>query len=172
MGVGSVASSATLVLLTALEFMTLGEPLSTTLYTWINVGGFSPLVSFYVDGLTLTMLSVITGVGLLIHIYSSLFMLDEKDYSRFFSYMNLFVSAMLVLVLADNLLLLFVGWEGVGLCSYLLVGILARRQRQWRCSKKSVHRHQGWRHSDGDWHVPVIRASRHTRFYTNDCRCN
>ena len=121
-GVGSVASSATLVLLTALEFMALGEPLSTTLYTWINVGGFSPLVSFYVDGLTLTMLSVITGVGLLIHIYSSLFMLDEKDYSRFFSYMNLFVSAMLVLVLADNLLLLFVGWEGVGLCSYLLVG--------------------------------------------------
>lgn len=121
-GVGSVASSAMLVLLTALEFMTLREPLSTTLYTWINVGGFSPFVSFYVDGLTLTMLSVITGVGLLIHIYSSLFMLDDKDYSRFFSYMNLFVSAMLVLVLADNLLLLFVGWEGVGLCSYLLVG--------------------------------------------------
>ncbi|MBT6584614.1 MAG: NADH-quinone oxidoreductase subunit L, partial [Gammaproteobacteria bacterium] len=107
-GVGSVASSAMLVLLTALEFMTLREPLSTTLYTWINVGGFSPFVSFYVDGLTLTMLSVITGVGLLIHIYSSLFMLDDKDYSRFFSYMNLFVSAMLVLVLADNLLLLFV----------------------------------------------------------------
>ena len=104
-GVGSVASSATLVLLTALEFMTLGEPLSTTLYTWINVGGFSPLVSFYVDGLTLTMLSVITGVGLLIHIYSSLFMLDEKDYSRFFSYMNLFVSAMLVPVSYTHLTL-------------------------------------------------------------------
>ena len=121
-GVGSVASSAVLVLLTSVEFLTLREPLSNTLYTWINVGGFSPLVSFYVDGLTLTMLSVITGVGLLIHIYSSLFMLDDKDYSRFFSYMNLFVSAMLVLVLADNLLLLFVGWEGVGLCSYLLVG--------------------------------------------------
>ena len=121
-GVGSVASSAVLVLLTSVEFLNLREPLSNTLYTWINVGGFSPLVSFYVDGLTLTMLSVITGVGLLIHIYSSLFMLDDKDYSRFFSYMNLFVSAMLVLVLADNLLLLFVGWEGVGLCSYLLVG--------------------------------------------------
>jgi NADH-quinone oxidoreductase subunit L len=121
-GVGSVASSALLVLLIALEFMTLREPLGTTLYTWINVGGLRPAVSFYVDGLTLTMLSVITGVGLLIHIYSSLFMLDDKDYSRFFSYMNLFVAAMLVLVLADNLLLLFVGWEGVGLCSYLLVG--------------------------------------------------
>ena len=77
---------------------------------------------FYIDGLTLTMMFVITGVGLLIHIYSALFMFDDADYSRFFSYMNLFVSAMLVLVLADNLLLLFVGWEGVGLCSYLLVG--------------------------------------------------
>jgi NADH-quinone oxidoreductase subunit L len=121
-GVGSIAISALLVLLIAIEFTTLRQPLTATLYTWINVGGFRPSVSFFIDGLTLTMLSVITGVGLLIHIYSSLFMLEDKDYSRFFSYMNLFVAAMLVLVLADNLLLLFVGWEGVGLCSYLLVG--------------------------------------------------
>ena len=121
-GVGSVAVSALVVLLLAMEFLADRQPLTSTIYTWISVGGFNPAVSFYVDGLTLTMLSVITGVGLLIHIYSSLFMLDDADYSRFFSYMNLFVSAMLVLVLADNLLLLFVGWEGVGLCSYLLVG--------------------------------------------------
>ena len=121
-GVGSITISALLVLLLALEFLSDRQPLTATIYTWISVGGFNPAVSFYVDGLTLTMLSVITGVGLLIHIYSSLFMLDDDDYSRFFSYMNLFVSAMLVLVLADNLLLLFVGWEGVGLCSYLLVG--------------------------------------------------
>lgn len=121
-GVGSVAISAVLVLLLALEFLADRLPMTLTIYTWISVGGFNPAVSFYVDGLTLTMLSVITGVGLLIHIYSSLFMLDDDDYSRFFSYMNLFVAAMLVLVLADNLLLLFVGWEGVGLCSYLLVG--------------------------------------------------
>ncbi len=121
-GVGSVAVSALVVLLLAMEFLADRQPLTSTIYTWMSVGGFNPAVSFYVDGLTLTMLSVITGVGLLIHIYSSLFMLDDADYSRFFSYMNLFVSAMLVLVLADNLLLLFVGWEGVGLCSYLLVG--------------------------------------------------
>ena len=121
-GVGSVAISALVVLLLALEFLADRQPLTATIYTWISVGGFNSAVSFYVDGLTLTMLSVITGVGLLIHIYSSLFMLDDDDYSRFFSYMNLFVSAMLLLVLADNLLLLFVGWEGVGLCSYLLVG--------------------------------------------------
>lgn len=123
-GVGSVGGSALLVLLTAMDYAASAgaEPISVHMYTWMNVGGFSPAVSFYIDGLTLTMLSVITGVGLLIHIYSSLFMRDEADYSRFFAYMNLFVAAMLVLVLADNLLLLFVGWEGVGLCSYLLVG--------------------------------------------------
>ena len=121
-GIGSIAISALITVFVGKSLLGNNMPLSAEVYTWINVGGFAPAVSFYVDGLTLTMMSVITGVGLLIHIYSSEFMWDDKDYSRFFSYMNLFVSAMLVLVLADNLLLLFVGWEGVGLCSYLLVG--------------------------------------------------
>ena len=121
-GIGSIAISALITVFVGKSLLGNNIPLSAEIYTWINVGGFAPAVSFYVDGLTLTMISVITGVGLLIHIYSSEFMWDDKDYSRFFSYMNLFVSAMLVLVLADNLLLLFVGWEGVGLCSYLLVG--------------------------------------------------
>jgi len=121
-GIGSIAISALITVFVGNSLLGNNIPLSAEIYTWINVGGFAPAVSFYVDGLTLTMMSVITGVGLLIHIYSSEFMWDDKDYSRFFSYMNLFVSAMLVLVLADNLLLLFVGWEGVGLCSYLLVG--------------------------------------------------
>ena len=121
-GIGSIAISALITVFVGKSLLGNNIPLSAEIYAWINVGGFAPAVSFYVDGLTLTMMSVITGVGLLIHIYSSEFMWDDKDYSRFFSYMNLFVSAMLVLVLADNLLLLFVGWEGVGLCSYLLVG--------------------------------------------------
>ena len=121
-GIGSIAISALITVFVGKSLLGNNIPLSAEIYTWINVGGFAPAVSFYLDGLTLTMMSVITGVGLLIHIYSSEFMWDDKDYSRFFSYMNLFVSAMLVLVLADNLLLLFVGWEGVGLCSYLLVG--------------------------------------------------
>ena len=121
-GIGSIAISALITVFVGKSLLGNNIPLSAEIYTWINVGGFAPAVSFYVDGLTLTMMSVITGVGLLIHIYSSEFMWDDKDYSRFFSYMNLFVSAMLVLVLADNLLLVFVGWEGVGLCSYLLVG--------------------------------------------------
>jgi NADH-quinone oxidoreductase subunit L len=121
-GIGSIAISALITVFVGKSLLGNNIPLSAEIYTWINVGGFAPAVSFYVDGLTLTMMSVITGVGLLIHIYSSEFMWDDKDYSRFFSYMNRFFSAMLVLVLADNLLLLFVGWEGVGLCSYLLVG--------------------------------------------------
>lgn len=120
LGVGSIGVSALIVGIIIAQWDSV--PVTQTLFSWINVGGFNPRVSFYLDGLSLTMLSVITGVGFLIHVYSSLFMEDEANYSRFFAYMNLFVSAMLVLVLADNLLLVYLGWEGVGLCSYLLVG--------------------------------------------------
>jgi NADH-quinone oxidoreductase subunit L len=124
LGVGSIGLSALIVFSIAFEWLTADSPspLTYSVISWINVGGFKPALSFYLDGLSLTMLMVVTGVGLLIHIYSSLFMEEDEDYSRFFSYMNLFVSAMLILVLADNLLLLYLGWEGVGLCSYLLIG--------------------------------------------------
>jgi NADH-quinone oxidoreductase subunit L len=123
-GAGSVGISAILVALIGIEYLLQAQPIpfTVTLYTWINVGGFSPGFSFYVDGLTLLMMFVITGVGFLIHVYSTLFMFEDASYARFFSYMNLFVCAMLLLVLADNLLLLYLGWEGVGLCSYLLIG--------------------------------------------------
>jgi NADH-quinone oxidoreductase subunit L len=116
-GTGSIAASLLLVTLVALEYNSSTTPLLVPVYTWLKVAGLTAEVSFLIDGLSLTMLFVITGVGLLIHIYSTLFMWQEPDFSRFFSYMNLFVFAMLVLVMADNLLLLFVGWEGVGLCS-------------------------------------------------------
>jgi len=123
-GVGSIGLSALIVFSIAFQWLTSEspEPLTYSIVSWINVGGFNPTFSFYLDGLSLTMLMVVTGVGFLIHVYSSLFMEDDDDYSRFFCYMNLFVSAMLILVLADNLLLLYLGWEGVGLCSYLLIG--------------------------------------------------
>ncbi len=123
-GVGSVGLSALIVVAIAYSWLSSGssEPYTYTVTSWINVAGFSPGISFYLDGLALTMMLVITGVGFLIHLYASLFMEEDGDYSRFFAYMNLFVSAMLILVLADNMLLLYVGWEGVGLCSYLLVG--------------------------------------------------
>ena len=124
LGVGSIGLSASIVALIAFNWMSAGspEPYTYTVASWIDVAGFTPAISFYLDGLALTMMLVITGVGFLIHLYSSLFMQEDGDYSRFFAYMNLFVSAMLILVLADNLLLLYLGWEGVGLCSYLLVG--------------------------------------------------
>jgi NADH-quinone oxidoreductase subunit L len=91
-------------------------------YRWIEAGPLSVPVAFTLDGLTLVMLMVVTGVGLLIHVYSTGYMHDDPSYQRFFSYLNLFVFFMLVLVTADNLALMFVGWEGVGLCSYLLIG--------------------------------------------------
>ena len=122
LGAGSVGLSAVVVLLAGMEYMQLQEPFGLTLWTWMQVGNFAPGVAFYIDSLTVVMMSVITGVGFLIHLYSTEFMEDDSDYSRYFAYMNLFVFAMLILVMADNMLFLYLGWEGVGLCSYLLVG--------------------------------------------------
>jgi NADH-quinone oxidoreductase subunit L len=101
--------------------------LSWTAWDWLYTSGPSgtqiPIaLKFSVDALSGIMMLVITGVGFLIHLYASSYMWDDKSYARFFAYLNLFVFSMLVLVLADNLPLLFVGWEGVGLCSYLLIG--------------------------------------------------
>ena len=95
---------------------------SDTLYTWIESGGFQVKLSFQVDALTSVMLLIVTGIGFLIHVYSLGYMAHDEDMARFFVYLNLFIFFMLVLVMADNLLVLYVGWEGVGLCSYLLIG--------------------------------------------------
>jgi NADH-quinone oxidoreductase subunit L len=97
-----------------------------TLWTWLSIGNFSPVVALRLDGLSLTMLGVVSGVGFLIHLFASWYMRGQEGYSRFFAYMNLFVASMLLLVLADDLILLFFGWEGVGLCSYLLIGFYYR----------------------------------------------
>ncbi len=93
-----------------------------TLGKWISVANLRIPFEFLVDPLSMTMVLIITGIGALIHLYATGYMASDKEYARFFTYMNLFIVAMLVLVLGNNLLLLFVGWEGVGLCSYLLVG--------------------------------------------------
>ncbi len=122
-GAGSVGLSALLTMIMAIEFIgSQGEAFTQTLWAWMKVGGFSANISFTLDALSLVMLFVITFVGFLIHLYSTEFMQNDEGYSRFFAYMNLFVGSMLTLVLADNLLLLYLGWEGVGLCSYLLIG--------------------------------------------------
>ena len=93
-----------------------------TLYTWIDSGLFQVKLAFQVDALTAVMLLIVTGIGFLIHIYSLGYMGQDEGMIRFFVYLNLFIFFMLLLVMGDNLLVLFIGWEGVGLCSYLLVG--------------------------------------------------
>ncbi len=120
--IGSVAASFALVLLAINQLMPFTVAYTESYYTWFQSGFLNVSVDFTVDRLTAVMLLVVTGVGLLIHTYAIGYMEKEGGYYRFFSYLNLFMFFMLVLVLASNLLVLFVGWEGVGLCSYLLVG--------------------------------------------------
>ena len=119
--IGSVALSFAWVVKTLLG-LDLNQPYSERYFTWIQSGAFSVNFEFTVDKLTAVMLLVVTGVGALIHLYSIGYMAHEGGYYRFFSYLNLFMFFMLTLVLAANYLVLFVGWEGVGLCSYLLIG--------------------------------------------------
>ncbi len=124
-GAGFVSFSAVLAIITAIQFLPearQGGSLSVTLWHWLNIPGFYADIGLKADSLSLVFVFVITFVGALIHIYSVEFMEGEEGFSRFFAYMNLFVGSMLMLVLADNLLLLYLGWEGVGLCSYLLIG--------------------------------------------------
>ncbi|HEX7360046.1 MAG TPA: NADH-quinone oxidoreductase subunit L [Bryobacteraceae bacterium] len=121
-GVGSVALSLGYVCYALSQLWPLTTPFTGHYYTWLQSGFLQVGFDLTVDRLTAVMLLIITGVGLLIHIYSIGYMGHESGYDRFFTFFNLFVFFMLILVLASNLLLLFVGWEGVGLCSYLLVG--------------------------------------------------
>jgi len=107
------------------------------LYTWIQSGNFVSEVSFLLDPLSMVMILVVTGVGFLIHIYSLGYMAGQSGYYRYFSYLNLFIFMMSVLVLADNYLLMFVGWEGVGLCSYLLIGYYFEKQSAGDAAKKA-----------------------------------
>ena len=92
-----------------------------TLYSWVPVGGLDVDIGFLIDPLSVTMILFITGVGTVIHIYATYYMHGDRDYRRFFAYLNLFIFAMVILVLGDNLLLSFLGWEGVGACSYFLI---------------------------------------------------
>lgn len=122
-GTGSVGLSALVALWAGMDFFANGqETYVLTLWNWMSAGNFNIPFTLVLDGLSLTMLGVITGVGFLIHMYASWYMRGEEGYSRFFAYTNLFIASMVVLVLADNMMLMYMGWEGVGLCSYLLIG--------------------------------------------------
>ena len=114
-----------------------GAELNQTLYEWIAGESFAFTIGFHVDSLTAVMLLVITGIGFLIHVYSVGYMHGDSGYTRYFAYLNLFVFAMLILVLADNYLMMFVGWEGVGLCSYLLIGFWYEKKSATDAGKKA-----------------------------------
>src|SRR5271165_1549382 len=126
--VGSVTLSFAWVVKTLLGLGPIETKYIEHYFTWIQSGMLNISVDFAVDRLTAIMLMIVTGVGTLIHIYAVGYMEHEGGYYRFFSYLNLFMFFMLVLVLAQNYLLLFVGWEGVGLCSYLLIGFYFTEQ--------------------------------------------
>ncbi|HYX09240.1 MAG TPA: NADH-quinone oxidoreductase subunit L [Bacteroidales bacterium] len=124
-GAGSIGISALFVILISIRFLVLlpeEAGFNQLLWSWINIPGLKINAALHLDALSLVFIFVITFVGFLIHLYSTAFMKEEEGYARFFAYMNLFIGSMLTLVLADNLLLLYLGWEGVGLCSYLLIG--------------------------------------------------
>ncbi|RRW45238.1 NADH-quinone oxidoreductase subunit L [Pseudomonas luteola] len=124
-GVGSIGLSALTAAWVSWQFLSSPPPsgaVTQVLWNWMTVDGFAPNIALYLDGLSVTMLCVVTGVGFLIHLFASWYMRGEAGYARFFAYTNLFVASMLFLVLGDNLLFLYFGWEGVGLCSYLLIG--------------------------------------------------
>ncbi|MEX2422109.1 MAG: proton-conducting transporter membrane subunit, partial [Actinomycetota bacterium] len=107
------------------------------LFDWIAAGSFSVDIAFLVDPLSMTMTLVVTGVGALIHVYAIGYMEHDPRVGTFFAYLNLFVFFMLVLVLANNYLLLYLGWEGVGLCSYLLIGFWYERPLASSAAKKA-----------------------------------
>jgi NADH-quinone oxidoreductase subunit L len=121
----------------ALRFSSLSLPYQEYLAHWIRSGSFSADFAFYLDQLSLVMLLVVTGVGFLIHIYSVGYMWDDPSYYRFFSYLNLFMFFMLTLVLANNYLVMFIGWEGVGLASYLLIGFWFTKDSAASAGKKA-----------------------------------
>jgi len=139
-GVGSVGLSAALALLVGADYALrspAGNAFTQPLWTWMTVGGFSPSISLTLDALSVVMILVVTIVSFFILLYSSEYMGEEDGYSRFFVWMNLFVGSMLMLVLADNLLVLYLGWEGVGLCSYLLIGFWYRDPANIRAANKA-----------------------------------
>jgi len=113
------------------------EPLEVTLFTWVTAGEFSVQWGYYVDSLTAIMLVVVGVIGMVVHYYSIGYMHGDEGYYRFFAFLNLFMFAMFVLILADNFLLLFLAWEGVGLCSYLLIGFWFRKKSASQAGKKA-----------------------------------
>jgi len=137
LGVGSAVLSFLLALQVIWQVAFEGVRAEIILYEWVVAGNLHVNIGFLIDPLTAVMLFVVTGVGLLVHIYSAGYMHGDPGYPRFFTYMNLFMVSMLLLIMANNYLLLFVGWEGVGLCSYLLIGYWYEKKSASDAGKKA-----------------------------------
>jgi NADH-quinone oxidoreductase subunit L len=139
-GAGSVGLAALLTIIIGIQFL-LNPPegnfFNQKLWTWMSVGGMSPSIAFHLDALSLIFIFVITFVGFLIHVYSTEYMHEDEGFARFLSFMNLFVGSMLVLILADNLALMYLGWEGVGLCSFLLIGFWYKEPANAAAARKA-----------------------------------
>ena len=140
--VGCATVGLSLITAIGLFFELVGMPagervIHQVLFTWIPAGSFHTDVAFMLDPLSAVMILVVTGVGFLIHVYSVGYMHHDPGYGRYFTYLNLFTFSMLLLVLADNFLLMFVGWEGVGLCSYLLIGFWFEKKSASDAGKKA-----------------------------------
>src|SRR6185437_7696723 len=133
----STAASFAYALWAITQALHMGLPYNRSVATWITAGSFSAPFGFYLDQLSIVMVLVVTGVGFLIHVYSVGYMAHEGGFYRFFAYLNLFMFFMLTLVLANNYLLMFVGWEGVGLASYLLIGFYFLRDSAADAGKKA-----------------------------------
>ena len=139
-GAGSIGIIGLFTIIVAIGFFnSLPEVKSYTVkvWEWINAGNLRVDISFSLDSLSLVFCFVITFVGFLIHLYSIGFMAKDEGFTRFFAYMNLFIGSMLVLVLADNILLMYLGWEGVGLCSYLLIGFWYKEPQNGYAARKA-----------------------------------
>lgn len=135
--IGSVALSLGWLLRCLAALAPLDQAYSETYFTWFSSGTLNVSANFVIDRLSAVMLCVVTGVGTLIHIYAAGYMAHEEGYARFFCYLNLFMFFMLVLVMAGNFLVLFAGWEGVGLCSYLLIGFYFSKKSAGDAGKKA-----------------------------------
>lgn len=141
-GAGSVSLAAIIATTMGIQFLQSTPPggaYTQSLWQWMQVGKLSIGIRLYADALSMLFVFIITFVGALIHIYSIAFMRGDRDYARFFASMNLFVFAMLLLVMADNLVLMYLGWEGVGLCSYLLIGFWYESPANVRAANKAFY---------------------------------
>src|SRR6187401_2735124 len=148
-GAGTVALSFAISLGAFLQMLRLPDeslPIVHNYFVWIQAGAFQANFGFLLDHLSGLMILIVTGVGFLIHVYSTGYMHDDSGFYRFFAYLNLFMFSMLTLVLANNYLLMFVGWEGVGLCSYLLIGFWFGKKSATDAGKKAfiVNRIGDW----------------------------